>query len=233
MLLLFWLVQSIFSININGRAHAEKCLAGWAQPVTETEDEAVLWGPVSCERQSISSDTDSTSMVWDCGQRKRWRRWTSDAVASNLEWMRGLWCREQMGCKDAARVFRSFCILPFDPKKPTWPLSPPLSTSRLTKLRWAVKGMDTNSVFVSLLCCFVDDWYGFAWHLIHKNPFSSLCISNHKRMHRCNLGNGLFIKASSCGVDASLYISRCLLLKSRSFIPTLFHSTTGLPEVCL
>lgn len=62
---LCWLVQSIFSININGRAHAERCLAGRTRPVTETEDDAVPWGPIRCEWRSISGDTDSMSVgLW-------------------------------------------------------------------------------------------------------------------------------------------------------------------------
>lgn len=55
------LVGSTFSININEWAQAEKCLAGWTRPVTETEDEAVLWDLVSCEWRLINCDTGSIS----------------------------------------------------------------------------------------------------------------------------------------------------------------------------
>lgn len=109
LVVLFWLVGGGFSININEWAQAEKCLAGWARPVTETEDEAVLWAPISCEWRKINFDTDGI-IVWlrkMCETDIRWCRRMDEECVDLLEG----WCWELACYGGSVRVYRSFCLL--------------------------------------------------------------------------------------------------------------------------
>lgn len=120
----------------------------------------------------------------------RWRRWTFDVVVTNPGWM------VTEGLK---RCYKGQCRNLLPPLR-----SPSFSNCLCTNLH--------------KLICLLD--MDFQPILLLITPFSSLCISNYKRMCLCNLGNGLFIMKGSCFVSSSLYLL-AMPHKLWCFIPVL------------
>lgn len=143
------LVGSTFSININEWAQAEKCLAGWARPVTDWR-----W---SCAVRSGQLWVE-VDQLWH--RQKKRRRWTYDVAASNSGWMMSVQylCNHAAveSCAGAARAYTvdHFLLLPLTQKASLCPLSPPFST-----------------FLFSLFWCFVNTWYGFLWEHIFLYTF--------------------------------------------------------------
>lgn len=172
-------MQNMSTNNINEWAHAEKWLTGRTRPVTEAEDEAVSWCPVSDEWRSIICFTESRNVGLWLEKMEEMDGLMQQPVDQDGWWVYLCDCRGVvLGTAGLERCCK-IILYPFFWANEAKLLSSVntfldfyLSPSQITDFSWLNRTMVMKSVFFSLLCwCFVDDWYGFAWHLIHEYTF--------------------------------------------------------------
>lgn len=132
---LCWLVQNMSTININEWAHAEKWLTGRTRPVTETEDEAVSWCPVSDEWRSISCfhwEQESGTVVGEDGG-DGW----FDAAACRPGWMMSVfvWLQRTAGMERCCKIILHpfFCQIVVICQHLSWLLSDSKSNNWLSQ----------------------------------------------------------------------------------------------------
>lgn len=161
------LQKTYFSININGRSHAGKCLTGWSGPVTGTEDEAALWCPLSCVTDSVREapwleKMEEAVAVGRCGRLSTQMM----SVFVRLQ-------RRKAGDWGAVAVYRTFFIPWFDPIKPISGLLSPPVINKLNKAEQFFIARGLKGCFFLCLRCFFT--WGFKTWSIWSN-ITVLCF---------------------------------------------------------